>query len=77
MKERNVLKQNQLRISEVVNGLGEKSYAIDKFRIWGKYMSMWFSEKTNIDTYENALKIKSELEQQILKNTIINKVVIL
>ena len=64
-------KQNELRIVEVTNGLGEKTFSIYKYRMWGKHCSMWFIEKTNIDTYENAVKLKSEIEQQILKDTII------
>jgi hypothetical protein len=65
------VKQNELRITEVINGLGEKSYSIEKYRMWGYHASMWFDEKTGIDTYENAIKLKSEIEKQILKDTIV------
>lgn len=65
------VKQNELRITEVINALGEKIYSIEKYKMWGKYCSLWFIEKNNIDTYENAVKLKSEIEQQILKDTVI------
>ena len=71
MKKRNRAKQNDLRILEFTNKLNEKTYSIEQYRIWGKHMSMWFTEKSGIETYENAVKIKSEMEQQILKNTIV------
>jgi len=69
--KRNEVKQNELRITEVINSLGEKTFTIEKYRKWGKYCSMWFTEKCNIDTYVNAVNLKSEIEQQILKDTIV------
>lgn len=59
------MKQNELRIVKVVNSSGEETFSIEKYRKWGKWLSMWFTEKNNIDTYENATLLKSELEQQI------------
>ena len=66
-------KKNELRIVKNVNELGETIYNIERFYIWGKYMSGWFTEKSNIDTPEEALKIKNEIKHNILKNTIIEK----
>jgi hypothetical protein len=69
-KRKEVIKQNELRIAEVINELNKKTYAIEKYRMWGKHSSMWFTEKSGIGTYANAVKIKAELEQEILRDTI-------
>lgn len=70
-KNRIEIEQNELRIIEVINKLNEKTYIIEKYRMWGKYCSMWFTIFSGIDTYENAVKIKYQIEQQILKDTIV------
>lgn len=66
-------KENDLRIVEITNGLGEKTFSIEMYNMWGKYFSMWTTEKSNIDTYENAVKLKSEIEKQILKATVVSR----
>lgn len=51
--------------------LVKKYTQLKNIKCGGKYCSLWFIEKNNIDTYENAVKLKSEIEQQILKDTVI------
>lgn len=33
--KKNKVKQNELRITEVINALGEKIYSIEKYKMWG------------------------------------------
>ena len=66
-------KQDELKIVESINTFGKKIYSIEKYKIWGKYCSMWFTEIDNIDTWEEAVDLKSEMEQEILEKTIISR----
>jgi hypothetical protein len=72
-KNKNIERANELRIVQTTNSLGEIRYTIEKFHVWGKYMSCWFTEKSDIDTLENAVKIKTEKELEILRATIVQR----
>lgn len=75
-KNSNIDRKGELRIVKEINSLGEINFKIEKFYVWGKYGSMWGSEVSNISTEEEALRIKSELETQALREKIVSREVI-
>lgn len=72
-KNKNIERNNEVRIVKIINALGETKYDVERFRVWGKYMNMWCTAKSNIDTHEEALVAKNEIEQKLLRNTIVDR----
>jgi len=82
-KNSNIDRKGELRIVKEINSLGEITFTIEKFYVWGnhgslwgKYGSLWCWEVRNISTKEEALRIKSELETQELRKKIVSREVI-
>jgi len=47
-------KQNDLKITTYNNGI---SYNIEKFYRCGKYMNIWGTEVSDIDSYDDAVRL--------------------
>lgn len=73
IKSENKPKDGDLRIVELTNRLNEKSYIIERYNTYELCYEWWEEVKTDIDTYENALEIKSEIEEEVFRKTIIQR----